>query len=82
MALQKARACLQQRQKANGDQRRCFLEVEVGDEVPLSTEHIPFRNVGAGELLVKWMKLLKVVEKMGDVSVAYCLNESACSLQG
>ena len=46
----------------------------MGDEVLLSTEHIPLRNVGTMKLLVKWMGPLKVVEKIGDVPVAYRLK--------
>ena len=76
-ALQKARTCLkaaQQRQKAYADQNRSFLEFQVGDEVLLTTEHIPLRNVGTRKLLMKWIGPLKVVEKIGVVPVAYRLK--------
>ena len=74
-AMQKARKCLdaaQQRQKKYADQHRTELSFEIGDEVLLSTEHIPLRSVGTRKLLMKWMGPFKVVHKVN--AVAYELD--------
>ena len=66
-AMQKARKCLdaaQQRQKKYADQHRTELSFEIGDEVLLSTEHIPLRSVGTRKLLMKWMGPFKVVRNV------------------
>ena len=76
-ALRKAKTCLhaaRQRQKAYADQHRSFLEFEVGDQVLLSTEHIPLKNIGTRKLLMKWMGPFKVTEKIGENAVAYRLE--------
>ena len=74
-AMQKARKCLdaaQQRQKKYADQHRTELSFEIGDEVLLSTEHIPLRSVGTRKLLMNWMGPFKVVRKVN--AVAYELD--------
>ena len=78
-AMQKARKCLdaaQQRQKKYADQHRTELSFEIGDEVPLSTEHIPLRSVGIRKLLMELMGPFKVVRKVNAVAYELVLPSS------
>lgn len=78
-AVKRAKVWLEaarQRQKVYAEQKRSFVEFEVGDEVLLSTEIIPLKNVGTRKLLMKWMGAFKVMQKIGEepIQVAYKLR--------
>ena len=58
----------QQRQKRYADEHRSDLAFNVGDEVLLSSEHIPLRAVGTRKLLMKWMGPFTMVKVVNQVT--------------
>ena len=70
-ALTRARVCLQaaqQRQKRYADDKRVDRELQVGDSVYLSSEHIILEAIGARKLLPGWLGPFNILSKVNTVN--------------
>lgn len=70
-ALRRARKHLenaQQRQKAYADRRRSDVQIQVGDNILLSSANIPLKHPGTRKFLPKWLGPFKVLEQINPVA--------------